>query len=129
MVVKKEGASMSCKNCGTDLICRLKDYGGNYASSLQWQNFDGSAHYNTTDGKKFTCNIPEDEELAQTRMSTESATTPGIPPQTMTRAEFQILAHLEEKIDTLLGEVDRLKEMVTPMFQKMVDDQLGRKRE
>ena len=126
MVIKKEGATMACKNCGTDLICRLKEYGGNYAPSLQWQNFDGKAHYNTTDGKKFTCTVPDDDEVEQTRIPTESATTPGTP-QTMTRAEFQILAHLEEKIDILLGEVARLKEMVTPLFQKMVDDQIGRK--
>ena len=133
MVIKKEGATMACKNCDTDLICRTKDYGGTYAPSLQWQNFDGSAHYKTTDGKNFNCNIPEDKELNQTRIPSESATTaattPGTPPSTITRAEFQILAHVEEEIDVLLTEVDRLKDMVTPLFQKMVDEQIGRVRE
>lgn len=128
MVLKKEGATMSCNNCGTDLVCRTKDYGGNYASTLQWQNFDGTAHYATKDGKTYTCNVPEDDESEQTRIPTNTtpATTSGTPPATITRAEFQILAHVEQKIDTLLGEVDRIKEMVMPMFQKMVDDQIGR---
>lgn len=130
MVIKKEGATMACKNCGTDLICRTKDYGGNYEPSLQWQNFDGTAHYKTTDGKNFNCNIPEDEELSQTRMPAEAATTPGtIPVVPISKAEFQILVNIENKIDSLLTDVDRLKEMVTPLFQKMVDDQIGRTNE
>lgn len=61
MVDKKEGATMTCNNCDTDLICRKKDYGGNYKATLQWQNEDGTAHYLTKDGKNFTCVIPEDE--------------------------------------------------------------------
>lgn len=128
MVIKKEGATMNCKTCGNDLICRTKDYGGTYAPSLQWQNFDGTAHYKTTDGKNFSCNIPDDKEIGQTRISTETATTPGTPPSPpITQAEFQLLVHIEEKIDTILQEMDRLKEMVTPLFQKMVDEQIGRK--
>jgi len=135
MAIKKEGATTLCNNCGTDLICRTKDYGGNYASTLQWQNFDGTAHYATKDGKTYSCNVPDDEELEQTKIPTTTApqpnpapaTTPGIAqPATMTRVEFQILAHVEQKIDTLLGDVERLKDMVLPMFQKMVDDQIGK---
>ncbi len=40
----------------------MKDYGGNFQSTLQWQNKNGDAHYNTKDGKNFTCNIPELDE-------------------------------------------------------------------
>ncbi len=60
MVAKKEGAIMTCTQCDCELICRLKDYGGNYPPSLQWQNYDGTAHYKTTDGKNFECNVPEE---------------------------------------------------------------------
>ncbi len=130
MPIKKEGATTCCKNCDTDLICRTKDYGGNYPPTLQWQNFDGSAHYKTTDGKTYSCNVPEDEEVEQTRIPTEAATPPAtIPsalPSSTTPAEFKLLVHIDEKIDTLLSEVERIKEMTTPMFQKMVDDQIGR---
>ena len=130
MVIKKEGATMTCQQCDTDLICRLKDYGGNYEPSLQWQNFDGSAHYKTKDGKNFVCNVPEDDESEQTKITTKAATTPGdIPPGIITKVDFILLAHLEEKLDTLLADVDRIREMVTPMFQKMVDEQIGRKAE
>lgn len=62
MTEKKEGAKMTCQNCNTELICRMKDYGGGFAPKLQWQNDDGTAHYNTTNGKDFTCNIPKDDK-------------------------------------------------------------------
>ena len=65
MVTKKEGAQMSCKSCGADLICHTKEYGGTYAATLQWQNSDGTAHYKTSDGKNFSCNIPEEDPNRQ----------------------------------------------------------------
>lgn len=126
LAIKKEGATTTCKNCDSDLICRLKDYGGNFAPALQWQNFDGSAHYKTTDGKNFNCNIPDDKEQEQTRIPTEAAPPECTPPVTLTKAEFLLLVHLQEKIDSLLSLTVRLTDMVTPMFQKMVDDQIGR---
>ena len=130
MVIKKEGATTTCKNCNSDLICRLKEYGGNFAPALQWQNFDGSAHYKTTDGKNFNCNIPDEDESGQTRIPTQTTTATNThPPDTITKAEFLLLVHLEEKIDSLINLTHRLTEMVTPMFQKMVDDQIGRVQE
>ena len=63
MVEKVEGAQMICSSCNTDLICHLKDYGGDYKAKLQWQNEDGSAHYMTKDGKNFTCNIPDEKSV------------------------------------------------------------------
>ncbi len=127
MVTKKEGATMSCKNCNADLICRTKDYGGNYAPTLQWQNFDGTAHYKTTDGKNFNCNIPEDEDVGQTRIPTNATTPSTPPPPTITGSEFQLVVNLDKKIDLVLDDLERIKDMVTPLFQKMVDDQIGRK--
>ncbi len=64
IVVKKEGATQTCGKCGTDLICRLKEYGGNFAPSLQWQNYDGTPHFKTPDGKNYACNVPDDDETA-----------------------------------------------------------------
>jgi len=74
MVEKKEGATMTCLNCQTDLICRLKDYGGDYKPKLQWQNFDGTAHYKTNDGKNFECVIPTEDEK-DTSANAPTATT------------------------------------------------------
>ena len=131
MAIKKEGASTTCKNCDSDLICRLKDYGGNFAPALQWQNFDGTAHYKTTDGKNFNCNIPDDDESEQTRIPTKIATPAATisSSPSLSKAEFLLLVHLQEKIDSLIGLTERLTEMITPMFQKMVDDQIGRVQE
>ena len=127
MVEKKEGATMSCKNCDSDLICRLRDYGGDYKPTLQWQNFDGTAHYKTTDGKNFNCNIPEDDQTEQTKISAEPPRTQGDAPQTtMSGAEFSLLADLGKKLEIILSDLERIKDMVTPLFQKMVDDQIGR---
>jgi len=62
VVEKTDGAEMTCKSCGTELICHMSNYKGNYKNQLQWQNEDGKAHYSTTNGKDFTCNVPEQEE-------------------------------------------------------------------
>lgn len=119
---------MTCKKCDTDLICRLRDYGGDYNPTLQWQNFDGSAHYKTKDGRNFTCNIPEDDEnVGQTRISTTAAKTAGDAPG-LGQAELTLLTNLDEKIETVLDELDRIKEMVIPLFQKMIDEQIRRKK-
>jgi hypothetical protein len=127
MVEKKEGATMECKNCETELICRKKDYGGDYKAVLQWQNFDGKAHYTTKDGKDFTCNIPDEEETAQTRIPTDSEKTPqNTAPKQMSAVELALLTNINQKIDSVLADLERLKDMVTPLFQKMVDDQIGR---
>ncbi len=121
MVEKKEGASMTCRQCGTDLICRTKDYGGNFASTLQWQNFDGAAHYKTTDGKNFSCNVPDDEETTQTRIPSESATTPGTPPAP------HVDTPLMEKIESIDLRLQKMDEMVQAIFRYIVDKQLGKK--
>lgn len=121
MVTKIEGATMECKNCDTELICRLKDYGGDYKATLQWQNHDGAAHYKTSDGKNFTCNIPEEEEgeTKQTHIPSTPSTPRDAPPDPR-------LVIIESKIDIILQEIELTKAMVEPLFKKMVDEQIGR---
>jgi len=81
LVEKVEGAQMICSSCNTDLVCRLKDYGGDYKAKLQWQNENGSAHYMTKDGKNFTCNIPDEKSVAA---QTEDA-------HTLTQSNLELL--------------------------------------
>jgi len=135
MPQKKEGATMQCQNCSADLICRKKDYGGGYEPILQWQNFDGTAHYSTKDGKNFTCSIPDDDEVTQTRIPTTilttpapaiSATTPSDSPKYTGTVEFALLRNIDEKLDATLSEIGRVREFVEPLFLKMVDDQIKR---
>ncbi len=128
MVAKKEGAEMTCTQCNTDLICRLKDYGGNYPPSLQWQNYDGAAHYKTTDGKNFECNVPDEDESAQTRIPSEAATTPGDPVVTATtKAQLLSISNLEEKIESITLKLEKIGEMVQAIFHYTVDEQLKKK--
>jgi len=128
MVAKKEGAIMTCTQCDTELICRLKDYGGNYPPSLQWQNYDGAAHYKTTDGKNFECNVPDEDESTQTRIPTEAATTPGDAVGTATtKAQLLSISNLEEKIESVNLKLEKIGEMVQAIFHYTVDEQLKKK--
>ncbi|MCZ6581621.1 MAG: hypothetical protein O6761_00395 [Thaumarchaeota archaeon] len=127
IVVKKEGATQTCGKCGTDLICRLKDYGGNFAPTLQWQNYDGTPHFKTNDGKTYACNVPDKEETEQTRIPSEipteapAATTPGVLPPSI---NLSIINTLEEIKLTL----QRMDEMVQAIFRYTVDEQLSKKK-
>jgi len=126
IVVKKEGATQTCGKCGTDLICRLRDYGGAYGSTLQWQNYEGSAHFKTTDGKNYSCNVPDEEEQEQTRISTQSAppaTTPGNPSPAPPQSSSSNLAILNA-IDHMNLKLDRIDEMIQAIFRHTVDEQL-----
>ena len=128
IVVKKEGATQTCGKCETELICRLKDYGGNFAPTLQWQNFDGSPHFKTSDGKTYACNVPNPEDIVQTRISSETppeipfATTPGTPPPTS--INLSIINTLDEIKLTL----QRVDEMIQAIFRFTVDEQLSKKK-
>ncbi len=119
---------MTCTQCDSELICRMKDYGGNFAPTLQWQNYDGSAHYKTTDGKNFDCNIPEDDETAQTRIPTTAppATTPGDSP-TGINSNLLPLSAILEKIDSIMLKLNSLDEMIQAIFRYTVDEQLKKK--
>ena len=127
LATKKDGATTTCKNCDTDLICRLKDYGGNYPPVLQWQNYDGTAHYKTDDGKNYVCNIPDEDEVNQTRI-TSVPSTPGDAPKSVGATEILLIRRMDEKIDLVFADIQRIKEFVEPIFLKMVDDQIRREK-
>ena len=115
---------MNCNQCGTDLICKLKDYGGNYKPTLQWQNFDGTAHYKTTDGKNFECNLPDEDEISQTRIPNTVA-PPGAPPQAYEfvdiNAKLDVCNTKLDATNTKLGQID---EVLQALFRYTVQEQL-----
>lgn len=116
MVEKKEGATMDCLNCGTELICRKKEYSGNFASTLQWQNNDGTAHYKTTDGKNFECNIPEEEEEQQDPTQKKLPVT-----------ESPILYRLEESLIEINKKLDSIFEIIDAIARASINEQLRKK--
>lgn len=89
MVEKTEGAEMKCKSCGTDLICHMSNYKGDFKNKLQWQNENGTAHYKFN-GKDYSCNIPEQEENEiELKPKDESQTTlPENIPHNLTTQEM-----------------------------------------
>jgi len=115
---------MTCGQCGTDLVCRLKDYGGNFAPTLQWQNFDGTAHYKTSDGKNYICNVPENEEHPGAEVRVPSTSTPGDPPR---NSLFSIDITLKEKIESIDLRLEKIEEMIEAIFRYTVDTQLREK--
>ncbi len=129
-VVKKEGATQTCGRCQTELICRLKDYGGNFAPTLQWQNYDGEPHFKTSDGIKYSCNVPDDKETAQTRIPsqvTPPATTPAdAPPNNSVDLLPQLIA-IKNTVENVDLRLQRIDEMVQAIFRYTVDEQLEKK--
>ncbi len=121
MVEKKEGATMNCKQCGSNLICRTKDYGGNYAPSLQWQNSDGSAHYKTSDGKNFSCNIPEDQTDEQQTFNPNPPAVPGTNPPLPPNS---VNAEIINKLNDLTLLTSRIFEMSEAIMRYTIDKQL-----
>ena len=128
IVVKKEGATQTCGKCGTDLICRLKEYGGNFAPSLQWQNYDGAPHFKTPDGKSYSCNVPDDDETAQTRITTTTTpvTTPGNPPNNSVDLLSQLVA-IKNTVESIDLRLQKMDEMVQAIFRHTIDEQLKKK--
>ena len=61
--LKKKGVKTTCNTCGNEIICKMSTY-EEYDNQLQWQNYDGTAHYSIKWLRKFYCNIPKtDEEI------------------------------------------------------------------
>jgi len=114
LVEKVEGAEMTCRSCGTDLVCREKDYGGNYKSSMQWQNEDGTAHYATKDGKNFTCNIPEGESTTPENESPQ----PEIPKET---PQIPQTNSLDEDMRYVRNKIDLMFAMISEQFRDYTD--------
>lgn len=102
MVEKKEGNTMTCNNCGIELICRIKDYGGGFEAKPQWQNENGEAHYHTSNGKDFTCNVPKDDESQEVHITQEST----IETNTANENSITILSNLPVMDDITLKYVD-----------------------
>ncbi len=131
-VVKKEGATQTCGKCQTELICRMKDYGGNFASTLQWQNYDGEPHFKTNDGIKYSCNVPEEEEVAQTRIPSQvtppaTTTTPGAPPPNNSVDLLPQLIAIKNTVENTDLRLQRMDEMVQAIFRNSIDEQLKKK--
>lgn len=97
MVTKEENAKMTCMKCNTLLTCRTKEYKGDYAPKLQWQNEDGTAHYKTTDGKDFTCVIPNEANTSDNRVET------NIDPESLDKQGKEIFESL-----LLLDKIDKM---------------------
>ena len=96
---------------------------------MQWQNFDGAAHFKTTDGKTYVCNVPDDDESAQTRIpsqspSAPSAFTPGDPPSPDLLPQLIAIKNTVENIELHL---QRMDEMVQAIFRNSIDEQLKKK--
>ncbi len=126
MVLKVDGAEMTCKGCGTELICHMSNYKGDFKNKLQWQNEDGTAHYATNNGKDFTCNIPEQEEETTPNeielKPNEKSTLES--EQKLSKGEsvpdIISLATLHEKIKTVHGMCEAILHIVTDLKTKGV---------
>ena len=132
IVVKKEGATQTCGKCQTELICRMKDYGGNFASTLQWQNYCGEPHFKTSDGVKYSCNVPDEEETIQTRIPSQvsppATTTPGdTPPNNSVDLLPQLIA-IKNTVENIDLRLQRMDEMIQAIFRYTVDEQLSKKK-
>lgn len=109
MVEKKEDATMTCQNCNTDLICRKKYYGGDFASKLQWQNADGTAHYKWKGDGKFDCVLPKDDDAQEAPPPTISSTDlkpldPIVTKIVSNEAEF--ICHIRQEVITTVKKHD-----------------------
>ena len=125
MVIKTDGAEMTCKSCGTELICHMSDYKGDFKNKLQWQNEDGKAHYKFN-GKEYSCNIPEQEEpipdneielksKEQSTLQSEQNLSKG-----ESKPEIISLATLDEKIKTVHVMCEAILHIVTDLKTKGV---------
>ena len=88
-------------------------------ATLQWQNFDGTAHYKTTDGKNFTCNIPEEEQTEIPEPGqTQIPTTPG------DNISQSVNLTLINSLDEIKLKLEKIDEMIQAIFRDTVDKQL-----
>ena len=146
MVEKKEGATMSCQNCGTELVCHMSSYKGDFQNKLQWQNQDGTAHYKFN-GSEYSCNIPEsnpqtnDEFLNQKQEQIKNEQEDN-EKQIAEKTESQFTKEQLEKIDQELDKLITIESFVTKklttgdlapnpakvgMYMKFIYDKLEKK--
>ena len=124
MVEKVEGATMTCRNCGTVLTCHQKTYDETDTfkakTVMQWQNDDGTAHYKFLGEGKYNCNIPDEiiPQPQQTTIFTEQnhaiKSDTVIGPVEIFQKQ---LDRIEDKLDALLGnsKVDFEKANIRPI--------------
>lgn len=123
-VQKTEGATMTCQNCKTELVCHMSSYEGSFENKLQWQNQDGTAHYKWKAPGKFDCILPQSQEpkqeqlpdnekfLEQKQVELKNQPAPESLDQiTKTRIESDILliSQIEEIVKEKLNSSERAK--------------------
>ena len=121
MVEKTDGAEMTCKSCGTELICHMSSYKGNFKNKLQWQNADGKAHYSTTNGKDFTCNIPEQEETTPDNEIELKGETQTITQETTTQETTTTAYVPPVNLDSVYDEIKLQQKMLESILHIVID--------
>lgn len=111
MVEKVEDAEMTCKACGSDLICHMSKYEGGFENHLQWQNQDGTAHYKWKSSGKFDCVLPKDQQVDVEQAENEASKIPLIPKTTS----------LDEDMKYVKNKVDLMFAMVSEQFRDYTD--------
>ncbi|MCK5600903.1 hypothetical protein KAR91_03480 [Candidatus Pacearchaeota archaeon] len=88
---KTEGAVDKCPSCGEEVYCNMKRGSGGYADKLQWQNKDGSAHYNYDFSKpekeRVSCNKSDGEAPAPAEPAKPEAAKPDVGTEGLTRIQ------------------------------------------
>lgn len=110
MVDKVEDAEMTCKSCGSDLVCHMSKYEGGFENKLQWQNTDGSAHYKWKSPGKFDCVIPEENN--ETPKQTESKSH---------QTEIPKVNSVDEDMRYVKNKVDLMFAMISEQFRDYQD--------
>lgn len=110
MVDKVEDAEMTCKSCGTDLVCHMSKYEGGFENKLQWQNSDGSAHYKWKSVGKYDCVIPE-----------ESNETTEQPVNKDSQNPIPKVNSLDEDMRYVKNKMDLIFAMISDQYKEYID--------
>jgi len=134
-MLKEKGNVETC-HCGTQVKCIEKPAAGNYPAKLQWQNFDGKAHffYDHTKSKgeegEFTCTKSTDKFINEDgTQNTLEQTTPSPPPaQTVSTApktpeETKSNDALAAKIADEIGLIHKIDSMVLGFLKAQAPNQ------
>jgi len=97
---KVEDAEMTCKSCGTDLVCHMSKYEGGFENKLQWQNSDGTAHYKWKSPGKFDCVTTEETPEHAENESSKTQTDTGIPK---TNSLDEDMRYVKNKVDLIFA--------------------------
>lgn len=116
MVDKVEDAEMTCKSCGTDLVCHMSNYQAGFENKLQWQNQDGSAHYKWVSAGKFRCVLPEESDE-----STKSTSTVNGADKKPTQTTIPKVNSLDEDMRYVKNKVDLMFAMISEQFRDYQD--------